>query len=75
MEQALRCYTINGAYGLYGETQFGSIEVGKLADLVVFNLDPRRLPPERLWDPRDNRPVDLRVDYTIVGGRVEYQRG
>lgn len=74
MAQALRCYTINGAFGLYGEKDFGSIELGKFADLVVFNLDPLSLPVERIWDPRTNKPADLWVDYTIVGGRIEYQR-
>jgi predicted amidohydrolase YtcJ len=74
MADALRCYTINGAYGLFAEDRLGSIEPGKLADLVVFNEDPMALAPERIWDPASHSPVDLSVDYTLVGGRVEYQR-
>ena len=74
MDQALRCYTINGAFSLYSERDFGSIEPGKFADLVVFNHDPTTLPTERIWNPRINEPADLKVDYTIVGGQVEYQR-
>jgi predicted amidohydrolase YtcJ len=74
MEQALRCYTIHGAYGLFAEERIGSIERGKLADLVIYNDDPATLPPERIWDPRSNSPVDLRVDCTLVGGKIEYQR-
>jgi hypothetical protein len=74
MEQALECYTINGAYGVNGERSFGSIEPGKFADLVVFNHDPRTLRAEQLWDPKTHNPVELAVDYTIVGGRIEYRR-
>lgn len=74
MEQALECYTINGAYGVNGERSFGSIEPGKFADLVVFNHDPRTMRAEQLWDPKTHTPVELAVDYTIVGGRIEYQR-
>jgi hypothetical protein len=74
MEQALACYTINGAYGVAGERSFGSIEPGKFADLVVYNHDPRTMKAEQLWDPKTHTPVDLAVDCTIVGGRIEYQR-
>lgn len=71
---ALEAYTINSAYGLGAERDLGSIEVGKLADLVVFSEDPLTLPLERIWDRRTNKPVDLLVDYTVVGGNVEYAR-
>jgi hypothetical protein len=72
--QALEAYTCNSAYGLSAERELGSLEIGKRADLVVFNEDPLTLPLERIWDRKTNRPVDLLVDYTIVGGNVEYAR-
>ncbi len=71
---ALAAYTINSAYGISAERDLGSIEVGKLADLVVYSEDPLTLPLERIWDAKANKPVDLLADYTIVGGNVEYVR-
>ena len=53
---------------------FGSIEIGKRGDLVVLNEDPLTLPLERIWDRKTNKPVDLVVDYTIVGGNIEHAR-
>jgi predicted amidohydrolase YtcJ len=71
---ALQAYTINSAYGLSAEKELGSIEVGKLADLVVYSQDPLTLPLERIWDRETNKPVDLFADYTIVGGQIAYER-
>ena len=39
LELMIRGYTINGAYQLRMEDQIGSIEIGKLADLVVLDQD------------------------------------
>ena len=72
--QAIQGYTIHGAYALFREHEIGSIEVGKLADLVVLSENPLTLPKERMWDVSTHRPKDLFVEYTIVGGRVEYCR-
>jgi predicted amidohydrolase YtcJ len=71
---ALQAYTINSAYGLSAEKELGSIEVGKLADLVVYSQDPLTVPLERIWDRQTNKPVDLFADYTIVGGQIAYER-
>jgi predicted amidohydrolase YtcJ len=62
---ALRLYTISGAWFSRDEDRLGSIEVGKLADLVVLNedfLDPVRVP--------DDAIKGLRSILTIVGGRI-----
>jgi len=71
---ALKAYTIDSAYGIGAERDLGSIELGKLADLVVYSEDPLTLPLERIWNRATNRPVDLVADYTILGGEITYQR-
>ena len=57
--QALRAVTIDAAWQIFREDELGSIEPGKLADLVVLDGDPRER-PEAIRD--------LRVERTIVGG-------
>jgi hypothetical protein len=65
-EEALRSYTWNGAYAAFEEDLKGSIEVGKLADLVVLSADILEIPDEEL--------ADAQVDMTILGGKVRYRR-
>lgn len=72
--QAIQGYTVNGAYALFREHEIGSVEIGKLADFVVLSENPLTLPKERIWDISTNRPKDLFIDYTVVGGKVEYRR-
>ncbi len=65
-EQALRCYTMGGAYCTMEEDIKGSIEIGKLADLAVFNLDPTAVKvPEEL--------LGLKALMTVLGGKVIYK--
>jgi len=66
VEQALPLYTINSAYASFEEKLRGSIEVGKLADLVVLSDDP--------LSASANRIGDINVDMTIVDGEVVYNR-
>jgi predicted amidohydrolase YtcJ len=72
--EAVKAYTLNGAYGVFSEDRFGSIEVGKLADLVVFSDNPLTMDKDRIWDAGQNAPAELFIDYTIVGGKIEYMR-
>ena len=67
VEEALRAYTILGAYSGREEDIKGSLEVGKLADLAVLDRDLMTIPKT------DIRNVE--VDMTIVGGEVMYARG
>jgi hypothetical protein len=68
LQDALRTYTINGAYLNYEEDIRGSLEPGKLADLVVVDADLLNVPDDELLTMGD------RVLMTVVGGRVEYRR-
>jgi predicted amidohydrolase YtcJ len=65
-EQAVRLYTINNAYLNQEEKHKGSLEPGKLADLVVIDRDPLTCPID---DVRNTR-----VLLTVVGGKVVYER-
>ena len=65
-EEALRSYTVNNAYAAFEEDLKGSLEVGKLADLVVLSQDLLTVPEDEI--------LDTRVDLTIVGGQIRYRR-
>lgn len=65
VEEAVRVGTLNGAYASYEEKLKGSIEPGKLADLVVLGRDPLREDPREL--------VNIPVERTMVGGRWVYE--
>jgi predicted amidohydrolase YtcJ len=62
---ATRMHTINGAYASFEEARKGSIEVGKLADLVMLHEDITQVPSDNL--------ADIPVAMTIVGGKVVHE--
>ncbi len=64
--EALRAYTIGGAYVTGREKRTGSLEPGKLADLVLLESDPLTLPLDAL---REVRPLA-----TMLGGRWVFDR-
>jgi len=65
-EEALRSYTLNGAYAGFEEGIKGSLTAGKLADVTVLSRDI-------LTCPEDDIPT-TEVLYTIIGGKVLYKR-
>ncbi|MFJ3882555.1 amidohydrolase [Streptomyces sp. NPDC090077] len=48
VEEALRAYTVAGAYACHWDDSAGSLSPGKRADLVVLGDDPRRVDPSRI---------------------------
>jgi predicted amidohydrolase YtcJ len=66
VEEAVRAYTVNGAYAEFAEALKGSIAPGKLADLVVLDRDIFTVPPEEIGQAK--------VRWTIFGGRFIYGR-
>lgn len=65
LEEAIRVGTINGAYASYEENLKGSIEPGKLADLVVLGRDPFKEDPSTL--------VTIPVERTMTGGKWVFE--
>ena len=66
LRDAIRMYTLESAYLTFDENSRGSIEVGKVADMVVLG--------ENLLDVDPERIRDIPVDLTIVGGEVLFAR-
>jgi predicted amidohydrolase YtcJ len=66
IEEALRAYTMGGAWMTHQEDVKGSLEPGKLADMIVLSDDILRIKPNCL--------LDVQVMETYVGGRRVYKR-
>ncbi len=66
LEEALRAYTLGSAYASFEEDIKGSIEEGKLADLVVLSRPVMEIPTGEL--------LETEVVMTIVGGRIVFQK-
>jgi len=64
--EALRSYTINGAYAAFEEEIKGSLTPGKLADITVLSQDIMTIAEEEI--------PSTEVVYTIVGGRIMYKK-
>jgi len=64
--EAIRCMTYNGAYATFEENIKGSIEPGKLADLVILSEDILAI------DPMDI--CNVKVDMTMIDGEILYER-
>ena len=63
--EALKSYTINGAYAAFEEPNRGSLKPGKYADITVLSKDILKV-------PEDEIPT-AKVVYTIVGGKILYK--
>jgi len=65
--EALKCITLWRAYQHFEEGRKGSLEVGKLADLVILSDNPLSIDPMRI--------NTIRVLKTIKDGKTLYRRG
>ena len=66
VEEAVEAYTAGSAYATFQEKQLGTLEPGKLADLIVLSQDIFSIAPETI--------STTRVLLTMVGGKVVYER-
>jgi predicted amidohydrolase YtcJ len=65
--EALSAYTLGSAYAAHQEKDRGTIEAGKLADLVVLSRDI-------LAAAERDHIADTHVELTVVGGKVVFER-
>lgn len=65
LEQAIEAYTLGAAYSAHRETREGSLEEGKLADLIVLDQDLFKIAPSEIHKTK--------VLLTMVGGKVVFQ--
>jgi predicted amidohydrolase YtcJ len=65
-EDAIRMHTAGGAHLSWEEKSKGTLEVGKLADMVILKQDPLKV--------ADSDLLTLDVDATIIGGKVVHKR-
>lgn len=66
IEEAVRAYTLGSAYAEFQEQEKGTIEPGKLADLVILSKDIFRIQPKEI--------ADTHVLLTVMDGRVVFDR-
>jgi len=65
LADAIRGYTLNAAFAGHREKTEGSLEQGKLADLIIISQDIFKLDPRQIGKTK--------VLLTVVGGRVAYK--
>uniref|UniRef100_UPI0040473B30 amidohydrolase family protein n=1 Tax=Algoriphagus sp. TaxID=1872435 RepID=UPI0040473B30 len=65
-DQALKSYTLDGAYAEFEENFKGSIEAGKAADFTVYDKNIMEIPEDEI--------LQAKVQLTVVGGKVVYQK-
>ncbi len=65
-EEAIQSYTINNAFAAFEDELKGSLEIGKLADLVILSND--------LVNCTDSEILETQVLITIVDGQIKYQK-
>lgn len=63
--EALKSWTLEGAYAAFEENQKGSLEPGKLADFILLSDDVMTMPEANIWKTK--------VTMTFLGGRIVYE--
>ena len=67
VDEAIRVWTLDGAYATFEENSKGSITPGKLADFVVLRADPRKVRPREI--------KDIVIESTWIGGKAAFRAG
>jgi predicted amidohydrolase YtcJ len=65
IQEALTIQTMGSAYAGFQENEIGSIEKGKLADMVIWDRDFYTVPPDKI--------KDVKAEMTILGGKIVYR--
>ncbi len=65
LEEAVRCYTHNGAYASFEEDIKGTIEPAKLADIAILSKDLSSIPTKEI--------KNVSVELTMVNGRIQWK--
>ncbi|RWR10063.1 amidohydrolase family protein [Siminovitchia fortis] len=66
LSQALKAYTYGSAYSVFRESEIGTLEEGKLADIVILDRN--------LFDVPEKEILDTKAELTIVDGKVVYEK-
>ena len=66
MEDALKCYSTGSAYAEYAEHYKGTLEKGKVADIVILSKDLLKINPQEI--------LNTEVTMTIFNGNVVYEK-
>lgn len=66
MADAIRCYTVEGAYATFEEKEKGQLAAGMLADMTVHSRDLLTIKPEEI--------LQTEAVMTILGGKVIYEK-
>ena len=66
IEEAIRGYTLTGAYLNFEEDLKGSLEAGKFADMIVLSADILTIEPERI--------MDIEIEQTYVDGKLVFEK-
>jgi len=64
-EEALKSYTINGAYATFEENIKGSLTPSKVADIVVLSKNIMTVPESEI--------LNTKVLYTIIDGKIVFE--
>ena len=64
--EAIRCATINGAYASFEENIKGSLEVGKLADMIILSEDILKMDVMEIYN--------IKVDLVMIDGEICHER-
>ena len=67
LETMLRAYTLEGAFSLFKENEIGSLEAGKLADIIILDRNLFQIPTHEIHNAS--------VVQTIFNGKIVYKKG